>query len=274
MDTKTLLQGADPECTEKNEDAGIDPRIRDRRVRVQRDEDRSRLGKLIVVLALVAMVAGSVAALRSPLLDVDHIVVSGTSRTSADDVVAASGVRRRMALGDVALSAASRRVASLPWVLRATVRRRWPGTVQIKVSERRPQVEIRDRAGGWLLIDVTGRLLGHTTSARPGLVQFTGTEVGRLGSWLDARWNAALAVATSLPRDLRPQVVGVRRVEREGIGLRLLDGIEVTFGSGEDSSAKLEALRTLLAQPDRRCFASINLQVANAPALTRRPGCG
>ncbi len=274
MSTKTLPPTPDTDRAAKDDETDIDPRIRDRRVRVQRDEDRSRLGKLIVVLALVAMVAGSVAALRSPLLDVDHIEVSGAGQTSPDAIVAASGVRRRMAMGDVALGASSRRVASLPWVLRATVRRRWPGTVQIKVTERRPQVEIRAGGGGWLLVDGTGRLLARSRAGRPGLVQLTGTETASPGRWLAAQWNGALHVATSLPSDLRPQVTGVRRVGTEGIGLRLFDGIEVTLGSGEDSDAKLEALRTLLAQPDRRCFGSINLQVANAPALTRRPGCG
>lgn len=271
MGTKTL-SGPDTEAAPE-QDETIDPRIHARRVSVKRDEDRSRLGKLIVVVALVAIVAGSVAALRSPLLDVDHIAVDGAGHTNADEIAAASGVRRRTSMGDVALTAASRRVASLPWVLRATVSRRWPGTVRIDVTERRPVAEIRRGAGGWMLVDRTGRLLGQSSSARPGLVVLEGVQTAPPGTWLPAAWDDALDVVTTLPADLRGQVASVRRDGREGTGLRLADGLIVDLGTGEDTGAKLEALRTLLAQPDKHCFASIHLQVSNAPALTRRPGC-
>ncbi len=271
MGTKTLdrSSGAAKEEGPKT----IDPRIRARRIGVQRDEGRSRLGKLMVVLGLLAIVAASVAALRSPLLDVDHVVVVGAKRTSAEAIVAASGVRRRTSMGDVALGPSSRRVADLAWVRRATVRREWPGTVRITVTERRPLAQIRSGAGGWLLIDRAGRLLARVSGPKTGIVELTGVEAAGPGSWLDAAFTDALGVAESLPADLRSQVAGVGRDGR-GTSLRLSDGLAVGFGGGEDRGAKVEALRTLLAQPDRPCFASIYLGVASAPALTRHPGCG
>ena len=140
----------------------IDPRIRARRILVKRDEDRSRVSRLIIVLGLLAIVAGSVAALRSPLLDVDHLRVVGARRTNPATIAAASGVRRGISMGDVKLSAASQRVATLPWVLHATVKRQWPGTVRIEVTERSPEAEIRRSGGGWLLVDRTGRLLARS----------------------------------------------------------------------------------------------------------------
>src|SRR4051794_4626238 len=115
MDTKTRAPGTHAGTGDEHDDT-IDPRIRARRILVKRNEDRTRLGKGVVVLALVARVAGAVAAMRSPLLDVDHIVVAGARRTPAQDIVAASGIRRRTSMGDVALGATSRRVAALPWV--------------------------------------------------------------------------------------------------------------------------------------------------------------
>lgn len=273
MDTKTRAPATGAAAPGDEHDDTIDPRIRARRILVKRDEDRTRLGKVVVVLALVTLVAGAVAAMRSPLLDVDHIVVAGAGRTPEQEIVAASGIRRRTSMGDVALGTASRRVATLPWVHRATVRRSWPGTVRIEVTERRPLAQIHRQGGGWLLADRTGRLLARTPVPQPGVVRLSGVAAGAPGTWLSPAWDDALHAAATLPPDLRPQVSEVRRLARDGTGLALQDGLVVALGTGEATGAKLEALRTLLAQPDRHCFASINLQVANAPALTRRPGC-
>lgn len=275
MDTQTRSRSSRAAEGEDGADA-IDPRIRARRIRVQRDEGRGRLGRLIAVVAVVAVVAGSVAALRSPLLDVDQVVVLGEGRTNVATIVWASGVRRGSPMGGLKLAASSRRVASLPWVLRATVQRRWPGTVRIVVTERQPLAEIRRNRTSWFLVDRTGRLLAPVPAARSGLVQLSGTASGLVGTWLGAGWTDALRVTASLPDDLRPQVASVRRVADplgRGTGLVLRDGLVIELGTGESTRAKLSALETLLAQPDRHCFASINLQVADAPALTRRPGC-
>ena len=82
METKTRDRSSRSAGRADEDDDAIDPRIRARRILVKRDEDRSRLSRLIIVLGLLAVVAGSVAALRSPLLDVDHVRVAGARRTS------------------------------------------------------------------------------------------------------------------------------------------------------------------------------------------------
>ena len=53
----------------------VDPRIRKRQIDVRRAEGRRRLRVLTVVVIVVLLVAGALAATRTPLLDVDRIVV-------------------------------------------------------------------------------------------------------------------------------------------------------------------------------------------------------
>lgn len=250
----------------------IDPRIRARRIDVRRDEGRRRLWKIGLLLGLVALVGGAVAALRSPLLDVDHVVVVGATRTGAAKVVAASGVHHEVPLASVSLPTASRRIAALPWVFSATVRRNWPGTVRIIVTERRPVVQVPSFGGGWLLVDRSGRLLERRLVPEPGIIILTGVEAEVPGVWLGTAWLGVLRVSVALPTDLRPQVVSVGHDQR-GAGLRLANATTVVLGGSEQLDLKFVALRTLLAQPNHRCFASINLRVASAPALTHRPGC-
>lgn len=227
--------------------------------------------KVAALLGLVALVVGVVAALRSPLLDVDHVVVSGARRSGAGAVVTASGVRRRTAMADVALGASSRRVAAIPWVYRATVRRAWPGTVRIVVTERRPLAELRSTRGGWLLVDRTGRLLARR-GKRSGLMALAGTTAGTPGEWLDPAWRDALRVVSVMPDAVRAEATTVGHGSR-GTTLILAGPTTVILGGGDHVGPKLAALRTLLAQPDRRCFETIYLGVAGAPALTRRPEC-
>ena len=75
----------------------IDPRIRQRRIAVRREEGRRRLRLLVGVVTVSGLVVGGWAATRSPLLDVDRVDVVGAARTPRDALVAASGhpLRRR-----------------------------------------------------------------------------------------------------------------------------------------------------------------------------------
>ncbi len=273
MATDTLVpRGAGGGSTVPSPGRQIDPRIRARRIDVQRDVGRRRLWKLGALFGLVALVGAAAAALRSPLLDVDHIVVRGAARSGTPTVVTASGVRRRTPLAGVALQGASRRVAQLPWVATATVRRVWPGTVRITVTERTPRAQVRSAAGGWLLIDPSGRLLARRRHPHTALVTLAGSETASPGLWLAPTWQGPLGVVRALPAALERQVRTVGRDQR-GIELRLVDGTTVLLGTPDQLTAKFTALATLLSQPDHRCFASIYLGVPTAPALTRRPDC-
>lgn len=274
MGSGTLVRPPGTSSASGSEAAGepaIDPRISARRLRVQRDQGRRRLWKVAALVSLLALVAGAAAALRSPLLDVDHVVVSGADHTGSEAVVAASGVRRQVAMADVALGVSSRRVAALAWVHTATVRRVWPGTIRITVTERQPLAQVRAAGGGWLLVDSTGRLLARQPK-RGRLVTLAGATARPPGDWLDTSWRDPLRVASAMPDVIRAELVSVGHGAR-GTILALSGGTAVVLGDGNHVGPKLSALRTLLDQPDRRCFATIYLAVPGAPALTRRPEC-
>ena len=97
-----------PPASERKPRTSIDPRIRARRVEVQRDEGRKRLHRLALVGGAVAIVAGLVWLTTTPLLDVDSIRVEGADHTDQAAVLGALQIKRGDALLTADIGGASR----------------------------------------------------------------------------------------------------------------------------------------------------------------------
>src|SRR5690242_1197549 len=111
--------------------ARIDPRIRERRIVVQREAGRRRLRVPLVLMSVVSVFGLAYLAVSSPLFDVDRVEVRGAHHLRVADVRAAAHVGHHRALLFVDVAAVARRVERLPWVEHATVRRAWPGTLRV-----------------------------------------------------------------------------------------------------------------------------------------------
>lgn len=251
----------------------MDPRIHRRRVEVRRAEGRRRLRVLVGLTAVVAVGCAGWAATGSPLLDLDKVVVEGAVHTTPDDARFASGLRRGEPLVDVDQEAARRGVEHLPWVASATVSRRWPGEVRIRLVERRPVAVAATADGRWALIDATGRVLDWVATPPPGLAALTGVApAGPAGATLSPEALAALSVAVALPAELRARVAGVAPAEGQSgeVEMRLSPDGSVRLGPPVDLDKKFDAIRAVLAQVDLRNLAVLDVRRPDNPVLTRR----
>jgi cell division protein FtsQ len=252
----------------------IDPRIRARRIEVQRDAGRRRLRRLVDVGLVLLVVAGFVGALRSPLLDVGVVRVRGAERTTSDQVAAASGIRRGEPLMDVDLHAAGERIAALPWVGRVTLHRELGGTVDIRLTERTPAAVLGSGSSA-LIVDDEGRVLARATDlpdVAGGLVHVLGLPTHLApGAFVPARATSALALAgrlaTAVPGAIAQVAVG------EDLTATLTQGGDVRFGDTTRLSAKLRSLQTMLDKVDLSCLGVLDLRTPATPVLTRRSGC-
>lgn len=252
----------------------IDPRIRARRIDVQRDAGRRRLRRVVDLGLLLAVALGFAVALRSPLLDVGAVQVSGLQHTSSEAVAAASGIRVGEPLMDVDLHTAGTRVGALPWVARVTLHRSLGGTVAIRVTERTPAAVVGQGADA-IVVDATGRVLAHeadlpTVAAR--LVRVVGLSGGLApGDTLPVQATAALALAgrlgTAVPGAIADVTVGPEPVAT------LVRGGEVRFGDPATLTAQLRSLRTMLDEVDLTCLGILDLKAPANPVLTRREPC-
>jgi cell division protein FtsQ len=254
--------------------AAIDPRIRARRIAVQRDTGRRRLRRVVDLGLVLAVVAGFALALRSPLLDVSDVQVGGASRTGVDAVARAAGIELGDQLMDVQLGTAGERIAALPWVQQVELHRGLDGIVRIEVVERTAAAVVGEGDEA-VLVDATGRVLARAEDApdlRAALITVVGVTEGlEPGRTLPPEARQALEVAGHLAAAV-PGAVAQVSAEDELVAT-LVDGGVVRFGDAGRLTAKIRSLATVLTQVDLTCLAQLDVRVPGSPVLTREEPC-
>ena len=215
--------------------AHIDPRIRERRIEVRREAGRKRLRLILLTMGIVCALALAYLVVTSPLLDVDHIRVTGTRHVTVAQVDAVAGVHRHDRLLFVTTGAVARRVEQLPWVRHASVTRALPGTVHIVVTEYAPAAYVRT-TNGVVLVASDGRVLGSARGATRGLFEVRGARRPPApGATLAPA--GATSVVGRLPRALAAQVVAVD-VSGGGLTLDVASGGAIRLGNDSALDAK------------------------------------
>lgn len=248
----------------------VDPRIAQRREEVHAAEARRRRALLVGLVVVVALVGAGFGVTRSAVLDVDHVKIEGAASTPPADIIRAARLARHPAMTDVDPAGARRRLEALPWVARARVVRRWPGTVDIEILERSPAVAVPAPAGGgWLSVDATGRVLAAEPEAPPDLltVQPAQPPPGP-GQRVDTATRGALRVLAVLPKPLDGRVTALA-VTGHDLTITIDGHVPVAFGSPTDVGAKLVALTTLLERVDLKGVTGIDVRVPTAPVVQR-----
>lgn len=251
-----------------------DPRFSRRRRAVERSKRRRAIlrgaGVALVVTAVWAM-------FWSPLFAVRAVKVVGAEHTTSAQIATAAGLDSGDNLLLVSTGDIARAARSLPWVKRAEVDRMLPGTIRVRVTERRPAMALSGVTGVWT-IDAKGRVLA-TGGAKSGLPVLAGVQVEAVSPGMFVRTRearAALRVYARLPRPLRREVVGIFAPTLERITLSLVDDTLVRYGAPEDLRAKNKIVRVLRARLRARGqrAAYIDVRVPTTPAIgpQRPPG--
>ena len=248
----------------------VDPRMRSRRIAVRRDHRKRRFKRLTVALAAVAVLVAAVVATQTPLLDVDRVRIDGVGHTAAADVRSAAGISPGDTMVGVDVGRAAAHVEDLPWIAEARVARRWPGTVEIHVTEREPLAMVGVAEGRVALVDEDGRVLEVTGQPPAGLPEITGLR-GRIaeGGELGRDPRDALAILRAV-RERLPGVVASVSIDMDAA---LASGGEIRFGSTDDLDDKIVAVETVLADVDTECLELLDVRVPGSPALTRHQRC-
>jgi cell division protein FtsQ len=248
----------------------VDPRMRSRRIAVRRDQRKRRFKRLTVALAAVAVLVAATVATQTPLLDVDRVRIDGVGHTAAADVRSVAGISPGDTMVGVDVGRAVARVEDLPWIAEARVARRWPGTVEIHVTERDPLAIVGVAEGRVALVDEDGRVLEVTGQPPAGLPEITGLR-GRIaeGDELGRDPRDALAIL----RAVRERLPGVVTSVSSDLDAALASGGEIRFGSTGDLDDKIVAVETVLADVDTDCLELLDVRVPGSPALTRHQRC-
>jgi cell division protein FtsQ len=240
--------------------------IRDRLRRATEWLPQTLAGRVLVALAAIALFTGATwVTTRSALLDVDHIQVSGGSLVTPDQATTGAGLHRGQPMVSVDTAAAERHLLRLPWVQTAVVERAFPNTVRIHLTERVPAAIAARPAGGWVLLDSSGRVLAERPDRPADLPEVIGAGAPPAPGTSMAAAGPALAVVAALPEAVRHQVTDATLA---GEAVTLHTGVrEIRIGPPTQLPAKVAALSVLLARVGGRSVAFLDVRVPQAPVV-------
>lgn len=257
----------------------IDPRIRERRIEVIREAGRRRLRVTLVIASAIVVIGLAYLAIHSPLLDVDHIRVTGSQREPVGAIVASTHVHAGDALVLVNTGAIERRVERLPWVAHARVGRDLPGTLRVAVTEYVPTAFVRVSPTKVALVASTGRVIAFSRSVPAHTVKVVGERTAEVGAQLAPPGVAD--VLRQLPPHLASRVAAVdvggasivldlRGAPPAGTTCRAVDGAvpgsqQVRLGTLDSLRAKGVAALSVLNDVANGPFTYIDVSVPQVP---------
>ncbi|MCW2680204.1 MAG: peptidase [Frankiales bacterium] len=226
-----------------------------------------RIGNgLAVLLPLLAL---AWVLLASTWLGVDRVEVLGLERLQSAAVVEAAAVANGTPLARVDTGAVERRVAELAPVDRVAVRRTWPGTLTVDVTERTVVGGVL-HDGRYTLLDAEGVTFASEAALPKGAVRLEVVEPGPK----DPSTLAALEVYAALPEALRTRVAIVRATSPSAVVLRLSDGRQVVWGRPGETDTKSAAALALLSKPGTTFDVSAGDVVVVSGQPSVAPGSG
>lgn len=201
-----------------------------------------------LLAAVLLVVAGVLAWLVwfSDVLGVREVQVRGVESFSSQRVLDAADVPVGSPLARLDAGAVESRVAKLPRVAGVEVRRDWPHTVVVEVTERVAVVWTRE-GGAVRALDAEGVAFRTYPRAPRRLLEATSSATG------DRARRQALAAAAEVVADVRrrapdlyAEVRAVQADTRDDVRLQLRRGRTLVWGSPGETTAKLRVVGRLL----------------------------
>lgn len=214
---------------------------------------------------IAAMSDGLYAATARAGLRVEDVLVEGRRRTDSEAILAALGLARGTPILTFDPHLAKARLETLPWVREATVERRLPNTVFLRLSEREPMA-LWQYEGQLAVIDRGGRVIpGARATAFAKLPLLVGEDAP-----LNA--EALLAILSSEPA-LRAQVTAAVRVQGRRWNVRLDNGIDVQLPETDTAAAWAELARLQRSyEVLQRDVVAIDLRLPDRLVVRTAPG--
>ncbi len=97
---------------------------------------KRRQKKQLAFLTMITLVASLIAViLLTPAFNVNNIEITGNNMVSDEEIIMAGGLSKNVNILNVDTDAAEKNIKSLPYIKKAEIKRSFPDTIEIKVSE-------------------------------------------------------------------------------------------------------------------------------------------
>lgn len=220
----------------------------------------ARLG--LIAAVIVGLVIVGFIVYSSPAFTVESISVKGVEHLTAEEMQDLADVPEGMTLLRVDTAGVKQRLLGETWVKDVSVKRIFPNTLEIDVTERTitAVVEIPSEGaqsttnwaiasdGMWLMdipdqnSDEGRRISQKVYEDASSVLRITevpyGTKAERGTYCSDANVNNALAIVAGMTTELADRVTSVKATETESTTLTIKDGPDIVFGAATDIREK------------------------------------
>ncbi len=167
-------------------------------------------------------------------LAIDEVEISGQSETSEIDVLEAMAMGEYPSIVTFDAITARERVEKLPWVKRVTIRKLYPDTLQVAISERQP-FAIWQHDGAVVLITKDGKVISDHVDARyKNLPMVVGVDA-------DKRADEFVTLLEEFPT-FAPRVTAGVLVSGRRWNVVLRNGVEIMLPEEDPASALIQAV--------------------------------
>jgi len=219
----------------------MDRKIARRRRGLSEHRARTRLKVVIALVIGAGVVAAGFWIVRSPILSVDEVTVTGSNHSDASAIVEAAGIWPGTPMISIDEAALESDLLTDPWIAEAGVVVTWPGTVEVEITEHVP-IAVVQTAAGFANVTATGAVVQLLDD--PGdwpVITTAESQTPRAGAVLDAAaLLGALEFVESMPSALAPDAVISIDVDQRLTAN--LAGYQVRLGRAIDMAAKVAAL--------------------------------
>ena len=222
----------------------MEPRVAERRRSVSEDRARKRLRWILAVIVAIALVLGVLWLVRSPVLSIRQVEISGSQYSDPAGAVRVLGMGIGTPTIDVERDAIAAEILHDPWVESVVVSVSWPGSVTIEIVERTPIAPVL--AGDqWVLVGRDGGvvMVVGDPSRSDAMVSIDQGSIAPGTVVTDAAVLGALQFIESLPAE---RLIGLA-LKMEGAGLVAdTGGHRILLGRPVDMVLKASVLDRLL----------------------------
>jgi len=230
------------------------------------------------IAAVIVTIAAAALILRAPFFAVNHVQLSGDSRTSEGAVLEALEIVEGESLARFDTDGAAARLAELPWVEEVSVTRGWPSTLQVTMRERTPAAALAvDGGATWIVVSADGHVLEHrltppTTLPLVHVPRDVGVSVPVGGVVVAAK--PVLDVATATPTQLIAWIDTWTMTAEGEIFAELVGSARAVLGTERDHRTQFVSLASIVdGGTSLVCISAIDLRVPDTPVIERDQTC-
>ncbi|MCH8346427.1 MAG: FtsQ-type POTRA domain-containing protein, partial [Chloroflexi bacterium] len=226
--------------------------------------------RALIVLAVLAAVAGTVVLYRSPLLRVQEVQVVNATSTSPERIAELADLEGA-SMFNTPLDEAEARIVALPLVKGVQVQRRWPNKVRIEVIER-TRWGYWDLAGTSYVIDSEGVILANVQPPEDAPVIHDVGDPANLspGDHVDAdAVRLAQALLKLVPDQFALRITKFEYTLEKGLSVVTDANYRVVMGDSQNVEYKLAVWKTMEEEIGREAMAGhvLDLRFRDRPSF-------